>query len=152
MPTANAGPDARPALARAVAGSYDLAFFSQGQEVFTLPAGGLSQVTLRVHVEDAQNQPATGGTVTFQYCSLKGRPPNDFDRADEAPSSACDDGSATWAVLGQAAVDGAGNAEFAFCCPQVARTVGFRGKYMGKGSGIANGLTDPEDFTWVDPT
>jgi Tol biopolymer transport system component len=47
-----------------------------------------SPVILHAHIEDSTNNPANRGSVVFQYCSLKGRPPNDIDRVDEAPRAA----------------------------------------------------------------
>jgi hypothetical protein len=29
------------------------------------------------------------------------------------------------------------------------RTIGFRVRYLGQGSGIANGVSAPKDFTWT---
>ena len=37
--------------------------------------------------------------MVFQYCSYKGLPPNDITQPDEAPSSACADGSGRWRNL-----------------------------------------------------
>jgi hypothetical protein len=136
-------------LAKAVAGSYELSFLKNGQEVLSLPVGAGSEVLLKAHIDDTFGNPATDGNVTFQYCSYKGLPPNDITRADEAPSAACADGSATWKNLVTTTVDASGNAYMNFGIVQIPRTVGFRFKYMGKGTGIANGVSDPKDFTWV---
>jgi hypothetical protein len=88
--------------------------------------------------------------VIFQYCSLKGLPPNDIERADEAPSAACANGSATWANLpASVPVNASGDAYLDFGVVLIPRTVGFRFRYFGQGSGIANDPSAPEDFKWV---
>jgi hypothetical protein len=145
-------PLANPAdatLAKALEGSYTLSFLKAGQEVSSLPVGFGSEVILRAHIDDSFGVAAQSGGVTFQYCSLKGLPPHDITRADEAPSSACADGSAMWANLLTTTVDGSGNAYMNFGIVQIPRTVGFRFKYTGRGSGIANAVSEPSDFTWV---
>lgn len=87
--------------------------------------------------------------MTFQYCSLKGFPLNDITRADEAPSSACTTGAGKWANLATLPVDVSGNAYLDFGIVLIPRTIGFRFRYAGQRSGIANGTSDPRDFTWV---
>jgi hypothetical protein len=145
------GPDA-PAGVRVIGGaaigSFQLSFFTHGLE----PVSSLTvfqELILGAHVMDASGAPAQGGSVTFQYCSLKGGPPNDINRADEAPSAACATRDASWANLIGVPVDASGNAYMNFGLVQIPRTVGFRFKYTGQGSGIANGTSAPSDFTWV---
>jgi hypothetical protein len=134
-----------------IAGTYVLTFLSQNQPVSTLPVckpGVCPELILKAHVEGSSGA-ATDGTVTFQYCSLKGRPPNDITRADEAPSSACDvDGTAAWANLMRIGVNQSGDAYANFGYVQLPRTVGFRFKYSG-GSSIAAGVSPSMDFTWI---
>jgi hypothetical protein len=101
------------------------------------------------NVADGFGAPAQGGLVTFQYCSYKGGPPNDINRADEAPSAACATREASWANLVSVPVNASGDAYMNFGFVQIPRTVGFRFKYTGQGSGIANGVSAPSDFTWV---
>src|SRR5437667_7607763 len=100
-----------------VTGSYQLSFFKSGpsglEPVSSLPVLN-DELILGAHVEDQSGSPAQRGMVIFQYCSLKGLPPNDITRADEAPSQNCEDGSATWANLGSASVDASGNAYLNF--------------------------------------
>jgi hypothetical protein len=117
-------------------GSYDLGFLWNGIEL-----------TLLAHVEDAAGTPATGGAVVFQYCSYKGLPPNDITQPDEAPSSACADGSGTWVTLARVVVNGSGDAALNFGAITVVNVIGFRYRYVGQGSGIANGTSEPEDWT-----
>jgi hypothetical protein len=119
--------------------------------VETLPVcqpGVCAELILKAHVY-GNSGAATDGTVTFQYCSLKRRPPHDITRADEAPSRACDiDGTATWANLMRIVVNQSGDAYANFGYVQIPRTVGFRFKYSG-GSNIAAGMSPTKDFTWT---
>ena len=139
------------AVARAVSGSYQVAFYVNGpgglQPVSSLTV--FQELILGAHVADASGAPAQGGSVTFQYCSYKGGPPNDINRPDEAPSAACATREASWANLISVPVDGSGNAYMNFGFVSIPRTVGFRFRYTGQGSGIANGVSAPSDFTWV---
>ena len=100
-------------------------------------------------MEDLSGTRAQRGSVTFQYCSLKGRPANDINRPDEAPSASCADGSASWANLGSVAVSASGNAFLNFGLVRIPRVVGFRCKYSGRGTSIASGVCAPRDFTWT---
>jgi hypothetical protein len=137
-----------PALARAASGSFQLSFFANGLvPVSSLPV--FQELILGAHVADGFGAPAQGGLVTFQYCSYKGGPPNDINRADEAPSAACATKEASWANLVSVPVNASGDAYMNFGFAQIPRTVGFRIKYTGQGSGIANGVSAPSDFTWV---
>lgn len=128
-----------------VSGVYELSFLRQGQPVTSLTVG--QEVVLKAHVEDAAGSPAQRGSVTFQYCSRKG-PPNDINRADEAPKSECESGAASWARLQTITVNTSGDAFAGFCCPSIPRTVGFRFKYSSRRSGIADGTSEARDFTW----
>jgi hypothetical protein len=133
-------------LGQALPGLYQLTFVSAGQTVTSLPVG--SEVSLRARVESATGTPATSGTVTFQYCSLKGLPPNDITRADEAPKAACETGAGTWSRLITVKPDASGIPLVNFPAVTIPRTVGFRFRYSGGASaGIANGSA-AEDFTW----
>jgi hypothetical protein len=144
-------------LSQPAPGSYVISYFTSGTgglvPVNSLPVCTVlacPELILGAHVEDAAGDPAQGGAVIFQYCSLKGLPPNDIERADEAPSAACASGLGTWANLGSAVpVTGSGDAYLDFGFVLIPRTVGFRFRYLGQGSGIANDTSAPEDFTWV---
>jgi len=136
-------------------GSYKLSFQdSQGNPVSTLPVCTpvvCEELVLKAHIEDSSQHPAQRGIVIFQYCSLKGLPPNDITRPDEAPLEACENGSASWANLGGFKVNGSGDALFDFGVVMIPRTVGFRFRYISQGSGIASSLSDPptgQNFTW----
>jgi hypothetical protein len=143
-------------LSRPVLGSYELSFGSDDQHESSLPVcteGSVcEELGLKASVKDASGVPAQSGTVIFEYCSFKGLPPNDIQRADEAPKEACETGEATWAHLITVRVDASGDIPVvSFGVVFIPRTVGFRFRYLGQGSGIANGASEPENFTWVNP-
>lgn len=145
-------------LSRPAPGSYELSFVSDGQAVSTLPVCTelvCPELGLKATVEDAAGDPAQSGTVTFQYCSLKGLPPNDIDRADEAPKEACESGEGGWRSLGSVKVilvDGSPHIPpLSFGTVDIARTVGFRFRYSSGGSGVANGVSEAENFLWTSP-
>ena len=83
-------------------GVYSLTFMATMngtlQEVTSLPVLS-AELILKASVTSSTGTTAQAGTVTFEYCSDKGRPSNDISRADEAPKEACDQGTATWARL-----------------------------------------------------
>jgi hypothetical protein len=148
--TANAGSGASDAARSAVPGTYDLVFIQNGQEVSTLSAGQGSELTLKAHVTTPAGVPATSGTATFEYCGYKGRA-NDITAPDEAPVSECLSGAASWKRLARSSVT-SGDAFYVFGVVRYPRTVGFRFRYDGARSGIADGGTLGEDFTWFEPT
>ena len=143
-------------------GVYDLSFnvFVSGssgiyQEVSSLAVSS-QELILKAYVTDSSGLPAQKGSVTFEYCSYKGGPPNDITRADEAPKEACEQGTASWARLtsisvtaGRCPTLGTGYACMNFGIVRIPRDVGFRIRYEPQGSGIAGGMTQPENFTWV---
>jgi len=132
------------------AGIYQLSFYTSGLvPVTTLVAGGGAELILGALVIDAAGAPAQGGSVTFQYCSLKGFPPNDITRADEAPSSACASRDGSWARLTTVPVDAVGHAYMDFGIVMLPRTIGFRFAYARKGGAVSSGVSAPVDFTWV---
>ena len=143
----------------AIPGVYDLAFtvYRNGtyDEVSSLAVSS-QELLLKGYVTDSSGRPAQKGTVTFEYCSYKGGPPNDIERADEAPKEACAQGSATWARLTSISVSagrcpqlGAGYACLNFGIVRIPREIGFRMRYAPQGSGIPAGMTVPENFVWV---
>ena len=84
---------ARPPAA--APGVYTLTFMAwvDGtlQEVTSLPVQ-TAELILKASVTSSTGSAAQAGTVTFEYCSYKGGPPNDITRADEAPKEACEQG------------------------------------------------------------
>jgi hypothetical protein len=159
-PLTAVGGDLSAKPSAAVPGVYDLSFTAWVggvlQPVASLPVSS-AELILRAYVTDSSGSPAAKGRVTFEYCSYKGGPPNDITRADEAPMEACQDGQASWARLDSVPIGsafcpsaGAGYACFNFGIVGIPRVVGFRIRYEPQGSGIAAGMTVPENFTWVE--
>jgi hypothetical protein len=137
--------------AQPIPATYGIDFVNSDLEVVSTltvcTESGGEELILHAHIETSSG-PAQGGMVVFQYCSFKGLPPGDITRADEAPSAACADGSATWANLTVVPVSGSGDAYMNFGCVRIPRTVGFRYKYLGQETGIKKGVGGPADFTW----
>jgi hypothetical protein len=149
--------NARPG--QGVPGTYELTFTtyrgSSYTEVSSLAVSS-EELTLIAHVTDSAGQPATAGSVTFEYCSYKKGPSNDISRPDEAPLEACGEGTASWARLASMSVTeqrcsllGIGYACYNFGIVRIPREVGFRMRYDAKNSGIASGGTLPKNFLWV---
>ena len=103
-----------------------------------IPVG--NELILKAHVEDSSGQPARQGSVIFQDCLVRGEP---------APSTACVSGPGTWSHIITIPIDMNGNAEVDFGFVAHPRTIGFRFRYIGQRSGIANGESTPMDVTWV---
>jgi hypothetical protein len=127
---------AATSLAQALPGTYEL----------TLLAG--IELVLQAHVFAASGD-ATGGRVDFQICELRGGPTLQMV---PLPSSECaSGGSGNWVHFGSIGMGtcpglGSGYACIDFGTAPSFTTVGFRFRYIGQGSGIANGTSDPKDF------
>jgi hypothetical protein len=150
------------ARAAAVPGVYALTFntFRNGvyAEVSSLPVD-TDELMLKAYVTDNTGTPAQSGTVTFEYCSYKGGPPNDISRADEAPKEACEQGTASWARLTSMSVDsgrcptlGIGYACMNFGVVHLPRDVGFRFRYSARKSAVASAISVARNFTWTPGT
>lgn len=126
-PSADARIEGPISLARTapVLGQYDIEFEWDGE------------LAVIGHVRDANGGAPTGGSVTFQYCSLKGVRTNDITQPDEAPSSACADGSGRWRTLLRGSLNEAGDFGMNFGVVSVVTVIGFRMSYSPQGSGIA---------------
>lgn len=140
-------------------GSYELYFHAWRNGVLE-PVSSMPvlshELILRAYVYDAFGVPAQSGTVIFEYCSYKGRPPNDIERADEAPKEACDAGIASWRRLRSVDVSipscpgfGTGNACMNFGIVRIPRDVGFRFRFSGRKAGIDPGTSEAANFTWT---
>lgn len=140
-------------------GSYELYFHAWRNGVLE-PVSSLPvlsyELILRAFVADASGVPALSGTAVFEYCSYKGRPPNDIERADEAPKEACDAGLASWRRLRSLDVDastcpgfGTGNACMNFGIVRIPRDVGFRFRFSGRRRDIDPGVSAAANFTWT---
>jgi len=140
-------------------GSYKLYFHAWRNGVLE-PVSSLPvlsyELILRAFVADASGVPALSGTAVFEYCSYKGRPPNDIERTDEAPKEACDAGLASWRRLRSLDVDastcpgfGTGNACMNFGIVRIPRDVGFRFRFSGRNRDIDPGVSEAANFTWT---
>jgi len=103
-----------------------------------IPVGG-TELALKAHVENGSGQPAQRGSVIFQDCLLKGNP---------APSAACISGRGSWSHIINLPVNTSGDAEVDYGFVSTPRTIGFQFRYLGQGSGIANGESAPMDVTF----
>jgi len=150
--TAVADPSTTVLAAQSLQGFYVISFSTTGPVPITtdnqLPVG--EELVLTAHVQDSLHNPAQSGSVSFQDCSLKGIP---------APSHACVSGRGSWTHIITLPVDQNGEARVNFGFVSTPRTIGFRFRYIGQGSGIANGesnptnpldpgVNDPGDVTW----
>lgn len=153
--------DLKPVVSGAITsiGSYELYFHAWRNGVLE-PVSSLpvlsNELILRAYIYDAFGAPARSGTVVFEYCSYKGRPPNDIERADEAPKEACDAGIASWRRLRSVDVAipncpgfGLGNACLNFGIVRIPRDVGFRFRFGGKRLDIDSGVSEAANFTWT---
>ena len=148
--------------AQAILGTYEISFFSNGKDIapyLTLLVG--EELVLQAHVTDAALVDAQRGAVTFQYCSLRGG--RSLTQTDPAPSAACDgvDATGTWISVVTFKVDagtclGLGHGGSGYACVDFGairspRKVGFRFRYTGQGSGIADATSAAKDVSWVTP-
>ena len=164
-------PDTQPGGAASLAakpgagspGVYELEFYKFGPggpaQVSSMPVLS-GELILAAHVTSSTGSLATAGSVTFEYCSYKGGPPNDITRADEAPKEACETGSATWARLTSVKLTSVGCPGFGpgfppgyacmnFGVVRIPRDVGFRFRYATQVAGLASGASVPLNFTWT---
>ncbi len=102
-----------------------------------LPVG--QELGLKAHVQDTSGNPVLRGEVIFQDCEVMNHP---------APFEKCDSGSGVWAHVFQMSVDASGNASVDYGFISTRETIGFRFRYLGQGSGIANGVSKSGDVTW----
>lgn len=155
----DAAGDASARASASTPGRYELSFYADriGGWVPVTSMPVLSdELILAAHVTTIAGVAATSGTVTFEYCSYNGLPPNDITRADEAPLEACADGSANWARLTSIGLDapgcpqlGPGYACMDFGIVRIPRKVGFRFRFSAQRSGIASGTSIPQNFEWT---
>ena len=139
-PSANLGSQVQ-LEARAVPGTYDISFLKATQSgpqpiVNTLGVG--ETLALKAEIRDSAGLPAAAGTVAFQVCKRD----NDF-----APSSACEGAGGKWSTLLTIHFDaGAPAVHFGSC--STPRTIGFRVRFSGQKTGIANGVSPARDVSW----
>ena len=121
------------------------------------------EVIFHAYVADSLGVPAMAGSVVFQICSRGGVRGGSGAGTDPQPSSACDiDGTAQWVRIYSplkvrawagsclpCLPNGTGNVCTGFGGVAHSRTIGFRFKYSAQGSGIANGISEAKDVTWL---
>jgi hypothetical protein len=102
-------------------------------------------VLLNAHVTDSSGTLAGSGLLIFQDCLLKGIP---------APSIECDSGSGLWShiqtvrIIEPVPISDRVDIRIAYGIVSTPQTIGFRFRYLGQGSGIANGISNSMDVTW----
>ena len=146
LSAAVAGSNTTVLAAQAVSGIYDLSFLGPNPtpppDFVLLPNNRLPvgrELVLKAHVQDTSGVPAQRGEVIFQDCEVKNSP---------VPSAACNSGSGVWAHVFQMSVDASGNASVDYGFISIPETIGFRFRYIGQGSSIANGASKSADVTW----
>jgi hypothetical protein len=145
--TTAASPAGKPAIP---AGFYQMTFLHNGQEVTSLPVGhGVSNVLVKVHVEDSAHQPAQDGEVLYEVCRYRGVSPTTGTRGGAAPSARCADGSARWERWTSVDVNPlTGDAYAGVDVVLVPCVMGWRATYRGSRT-IAPATMGPADITWV---
>lgn len=137
--------DAKPGLP---AGTYALNFMDHQHNIIASMPVETDELLLNAHILDANGQPAQNGTATFEYCAYRGFPPNDINRVDKAPASACEDPSlARWKSFISIGVFN-GDAFAGWGVVHIPRKIGFRLRYAQSRT-IAPGTTVPADFEWT---
>jgi hypothetical protein len=140
--------------AQGVPGTYELSF-CPGSILYVN-----QELILHAYVADSLGNPAAAGSVSFQACS---RGSIRSLGTDPQPSAACDIyGTAQWVSWEPPRKVAAGSCDLPGCLPaetgnacgffgavQNPRTIGFRFKYFGQGSGIANGISESKDATFL---
>jgi hypothetical protein len=141
-----------------VPGVYTLSFWARNnitgpwEEVFSKPVW--TNVVLKADVKDTLGNPATEGSVTFEFCSYGGRR-WDLTQPDEAPKEACEQGLATWTRLQQpVSVENGGCDSLmsgSVCRPlgyQYPITVGLRFRFAQAKGTILSGKSQSSNFVW----
>ncbi len=130
-------------ISRAVhgaSGTYVLTFFKETSTGLA-PAADAEPVrtylVLGSEVRDLSGNLINVGKVTYQYC---------WSNGDYAPSASCNSGSGSWRR--QLAVTVGTKVGFGWC--STPRTIGFRFTFSGRGSGVADGVSQGRDFTWTE--
>jgi hypothetical protein len=140
------------AHAQGLPGTYELSFCHDS----ILYVG--QELICHASVADSSGNAATAGAVVFQMCSSGGR-----GFSGGQPSAACDiDGTARWMRLSSKLNLNVSGGHCLGCLPNSTgdvcvdfganvypRTIGFRFKYLSQRSGIADGISDAEDVTWL---
>lgn len=136
------GADGVRLAGQAAPGSYVISFLKETSTGLA-PAADAEPVgtylVLKSEVRDSFGNLAQSGDVRYEFC---------WSNGDYAPSSSCDSGSGVWRRHMSVRVDPIGSLVGWGSC-STPRTIGFRFTYSGRGSGIASGVSQSKDFTWV---
>jgi hypothetical protein len=102
-----------------------------------IPVG--TPLLLRAHVTDSSGNLAPSGREIFQDCLLNGVP---------APSLHCDSGTGVWSNIQTEHFRSPGDIIIGYGRPSTPQTIGFRFRYFGQASRIANGISNSMDVSW----
>jgi len=102
-----------------------------------IPVG--EELVLNAHVTDSSGNLAASGKEIFQDCLLNGVP---------APSIHCDSGTGVWSNIETVHLKGPEDIRIGYGSPSTRQTIGFRFRYFGEASRIANGISNSMDVTW----
>lgn len=132
----------RVALQTDTAGTYEIHFLKetrQGlQPVLDFTLNVREFLVLKSQIKDSLGVPAEEGTVTYEYCERQNV---------KVPSAECESGAGRWKRLMSMSIDQYGSlAGFGSC--STPRTIGFRFRFNGLNSGIANGVSAARDVSW----
>jgi hypothetical protein len=136
--------DTRVATQGAATGSYVLSFLKETSTGLvaaadTEPVG--TYLVLKSEVKDAFGNVAQSGSVTYEYC---------WSHGNYAPTAVCNSGAGSWRRHMTMAIDPVGQLSGFGSC-STPRSIGFRFTFAGRSSGIASGVSEARDFTWVAP-
>ncbi len=128
--------------AASASGTYVISFLSgRGGPLVNDMLNVGQSLALKATVTDAAGQLATQGAVAFEYCSFKGEP---------APKARCESGPGAWKHHMTMRMDVSGfppQGEWGAC--STPRSIGFRFRYMARGSAISAATSASKDATWV---
>ena len=102
-----------------------------------IPVG--TPLILLGHVTDSSGNLAASGKEIFQDCLLNGGP---------APSIHCDSGTGVWSNIQTVHFRSPEDIRIGYGSPSTRQTIGFRFRYFGEASRIANGISNSMDVTW----
>lgn len=138
-----AGPDQVRLAATAAAGTYELTFHLSGAALVPVTSGPVgTEMGVRATVRNASGALATTGSVTFERCMAGGA---------QAPSAVCNGGAGRWTRVMSVRIDASGfppTISGGTCHSPT--TVGYRFRYTGQKGGIASGVSESRDFSWVE--
>ncbi len=142
LPVTPSDTEAALLAVQATPGTYQILFLKETSTGLAATSGVEpvgTYLVLKSEVRDAAGNLAQIGSVTYEYCWLKG---------DFAPRAACESGGGSWRRHMTMQIDPVGQLSGFGSC-STPRSIGFRVTYSGRKSGIANGVSPSRDFTWT---